>query len=82
MPGRLGEPTLHQDTDQVATEGWEGGRTDSAAFLRLNASSLSTRCANMCSMRWDNLLAEAEDGKTLPGYRDPAVIRRFDAPRP
>jgi DNA repair photolyase len=31
-------------------------------------------------MRWDNLLAEAEDGQTLPGYRDPAVIRRFDAP--
>ncbi len=31
-------------------------------------------------MRWDNLLAEAEDARTLPGYRDPAVIRRFDAP--
>ena len=31
-------------------------------------------------MRWDNLLAEAEEAQTLPGYRDPAVIRRFDAP--
>ena len=31
-------------------------------------------------MRWDNLLAEAQDARTLPGYRDPAVIRRFDAP--
>ena len=31
-------------------------------------------------MRWDNLLAEAEEAQTLPGYRDPAVVRRFDAP--
>src|SRR5881398_3882417 len=31
-------------------------------------------------MRWDELTVEAEAGRTLPGYRDPAVIRRFDAP--
>jgi DNA repair photolyase len=35
----------------------------------------------MRSMRWDNLLADGYDaGHTLPGYRDPAVIRTFDAP--
>jgi DNA repair photolyase len=31
-------------------------------------------------MRWDNLKIEADDGETLPGYRDPARIRTFDAP--
>jgi DNA repair photolyase len=31
-------------------------------------------------MRWDNLRIEAEEGARLPGYRDPAVIRTFDAP--
>ncbi|HEX8857452.1 MAG TPA: hypothetical protein VF752_17810 [Thermoleophilaceae bacterium] len=31
-------------------------------------------------MRWDNLRVEIEEGHRLPGYREPAVIRRFDAP--
>ncbi len=31
-------------------------------------------------MRWDELRIDAEQGRTLPGYRDPAVVRRFDAP--
>src|SRR5690349_8001718 len=31
-------------------------------------------------MRWDELKIEAEEGTTLPGYTDPAVIRHFDAP--
>src|SRR5690242_18004426 len=34
-------------------------------------------------MRWDNLKIDVTDGSEqarLPGYRDPAVIRRFDAP--
>ena len=31
-------------------------------------------------MRWDELKIEAEEERTLPGYRDPAVVRRFDAP--
>jgi DNA repair photolyase len=34
----------------------------------------------MCSMRWENLSAEADERATLPGYRDPAVVRRFTAP--
>ena len=31
-------------------------------------------------MRWDNLKVDAEEGRTLPGYREPATIRTFDAP--
>jgi DNA repair photolyase len=31
-------------------------------------------------VRWDNLTVEADQETRLPGYRDPAVIRTFDAP--
>jgi DNA repair photolyase len=31
-------------------------------------------------VRWDNLTIEAEAGTRLPGYREPAVVRHFDAP--
>src|SRR5437588_6148944 len=31
-------------------------------------------------MRWDELRVAAEEERTLPGYRDNAVVRRFDAP--
>src|SRR6188472_3475251 len=31
-------------------------------------------------VRWDNLKVEEEERRRLPGYRDEAVIRRFDAP--
>ena len=31
-------------------------------------------------MRWDNLSVEAEEGRALLGYREPATIRTFDAP--
>jgi DNA repair photolyase len=31
-------------------------------------------------MRWDNLTVESEDSRTLPGYREPATIRTFEAP--
>jgi len=31
-------------------------------------------------VRWDNLTIEAEESAALPGYREPAVIRHFDAP--
>jgi DNA repair photolyase len=36
--------------------------------------------ANMCSMRWDNLTVCADEQARLPGYREGAVVRRFDAP--
>ncbi len=31
-------------------------------------------------MRWQNLSLEADEQAQLPGYREPAVVRRFDAP--
>jgi DNA repair photolyase len=31
-------------------------------------------------VRWDNLKVDAEDSRTLPGYREPATVRTFDAP--
>ena len=31
-------------------------------------------------MRWDNLTVESEEARTLPGYREPATVRTFDAP--
>ncbi|HLH14779.1 MAG TPA: radical SAM protein [Solirubrobacteraceae bacterium] len=31
-------------------------------------------------MRWNNLTLEGEEQARLPGYRDPAAVRRFDAP--
>ncbi len=31
-------------------------------------------------VRWDNLTTEADEAARLPGYREPAVVRRFDAP--
>src|SRR3954453_24239177 len=31
-------------------------------------------------MRWDELKIEAEEGTTLPGYKDAAIVRHFDAP--
>jgi len=31
-------------------------------------------------MRWDELRVEEQEGRQLPGYRDPATVRTFDAP--
>jgi DNA repair photolyase len=31
-------------------------------------------------VRWDNLRMDGEEERNLPGYRDPAVVRHFDAP--
>jgi DNA repair photolyase len=36
--------------------------------------------ANICSIRWSNLTLEAEETARLPGYRDEAVVRHFEAP--
>jgi DNA repair photolyase len=37
------------------------------------------RCEHMF-VRWGNLTLEADEQRRLPGYRDEAVVRRFDAP--
>src|SRR5881275_3012741 len=42
-------------------------------------ASVCPVCEHMF-VRWDELRVEAEDERTLPGYRDPAVVRTFDAP--
>jgi DNA repair photolyase len=34
----------------------------------------------MCSVRWDNLRVDEEESRRLPGYKEPAVVRTFDAP--
>ena len=34
----------------------------------------------MCSLRWDELKIEEEERRSLPGYREPAAVRTFDAP--
>ncbi len=34
----------------------------------------------MCSVRWSNLTVEAEERARLPGYREEAVVRHFEAP--
>ena len=31
-------------------------------------------------VRWNNLTLEGDEQRALPGYRDAAVVRRFDAP--
>jgi DNA repair photolyase len=31
-------------------------------------------------MRWDNLKVDAEEHRSLPGYKEPAAVRTFDAP--
>jgi DNA repair photolyase len=31
-------------------------------------------------VRWDNLKVDAEEARTLPGYREPATVRTFDTP--
>src|SRR3954467_14534263 len=39
-------------------------------------------CEHVFAMRWDNLRIDHQDEEQprLAGYRDPAVVRRFDAP--
>jgi DNA repair photolyase len=37
-------------------------------------------CEHVFVVRWDNLKVDAEEARTLPGYREPATVRTFDAP--
>src|ERR687893_2838360 len=34
----------------------------------------------MCSMRWDELTVDEQQRRALPGFKDDAVVRTFDAP--
>ena len=44
-----------------------------------SASSSRSLCEHVF-VRWDELTVENEDGRRLPGYRDAATVRTFDAP--
>ena len=37
-------------------------------------------CEHVFVMRWDNLSVDADEHHHLPGYKEPAAIRTFDAP--
>ena len=37
-------------------------------------------CEHAFVVRWDNLTIENERGSALPGFKEPAVVRTFDAP--
>ena len=39
-----------------------------------------TMCEHAFVVRWDNLTIENERGSALPGFKEPAVVRTFDAP--
>ena len=48
-----------------------------------HAPSGDARVLTVCEhvfVRWSNLTIDEDEGTRLPGYRDPATIRRFDAP--
>ena len=55
-----------------------------SALLHAASDGASERSVlPMCEhtfVRWDNLTIEAQEGTALPGYREPAVVRHFDAP--
>src|SRR3954466_14677229 len=40
----------------------------------------SRRICEHVFVRWDNLKVDEEEARTLPGYREPATVRTFDAP--
>ena len=56
---------------------WSVGTTGGPASR--GPAHRSATYANICSMRWERQLVEAEGGAKLPGYRD-ATVRHFDAP--
>ena len=48
-------------------------------MLTTPARGVRTLCEHVF-VRWDNLTIGEDEGARLPGYRDPATVRRFDAP--
>ena len=54
-------------------------RAHGHGMLALPARRVRTLCEHVF-VRWDNLTIDEDEGTRLPGYRDPATIRRFDAP--
>ena len=50
------------------------------AFGEESAAAAVRRLCEHVFVRWDNLKVDAEEARTLPGYREPATVRTFDAP--
>ena len=47
------------------------------------ATRVNERVRKLCEhmfVRWSNLTLDGEEQRQLPGYRDPAAVRRFEAP--
>src|ERR1700740_1423214 len=54
-----------------------------SALQVLGRSCVGRSDSGLCEhvfVRWSNLTIEQEEQRRLPGYRDEAVVRRFDAP--
>jgi DNA repair photolyase len=47
---------------------------------RVRAARLVRRRCEHTFVRWSNLTLEGDEQHRLPGYRDPAAVRRFEAP--
>ena len=59
------------------------GRNRRSGAGSCSAASLPEAVSTVCEhvfVRWDDLTVEAEEGRRLPGYREPAAVRTFDAP--
>jgi DNA repair photolyase len=48
-------------------------------FVRAGAAPVRRLCEHTF-VRWSNLTLDDDEQRQLPGYRDPASVRRFDAP--
>src|SRR5438034_148146 len=53
--------------------------TAAQRFRRAAVRSVGRVCEHTF-VRWDNLTITAEEQAALPGYREPAIVRHFDAP--
>ena len=69
----VGEPCAGEPHARIDVAGG-GARRPVGKPARL-ADASSRPC-----MRWSNLITEAEQRARLPGYREEAVVRHFDAP--
>ena len=64
-----------------SSDGYGAGSRPGGRQVRPSGQRLAVR--QICEhtfVRWDNLRIEADEEHRLPGYRDPAVVRTFDAP--
>jgi DNA repair photolyase len=72
------------DADQArripsAGAGSRAARGAPADARLLARGSVSPICEHVF-VRWDNLKTDSEESRALPGYREPAAVRTFDAP--